>query len=155
MFSIIEIEEGRFGKKICSSFEIKKGTVILHFTGSPMSLEESKKLGDDESFAFQVNEDHYIFLDEPARYFNHSCEPNCGVTPGLELVALYDIPEGEELFYDYSTSMLERHWTMACECHKKSCRHLVEDFDQLPLPVQQKYLDLNVVQAFIVRLLNQ
>jgi uncharacterized protein len=153
MFKIFDVEEGRFGKRITSSEEIKKDAVITRFTGEPMTFEESKKMGETESFALQIDNHLYIYLDEPVRFFNHSCEPNCGLRPDLKLIALQDIPEGEELFFDYSTTMLERYWTMPCDCQKQTCRKIVQDFDFLPPETQQKYLKLNVVQDFIVKAL--
>ena len=153
MFSIIDIETGRFGKKITSAGIIPKGTVIHHFSGTPVTFAETKKLREKESYALQIGPDDYLLLDEPACFFNHACEPNCGLTPSLELIALQEIPGGAELCYDYSTTMLERSWTMKCECKKSSCRGIVEDFDKLPLALQKKYLLQNIVQHFIVETL--
>ena len=150
MYNIIDIAVGRFGKKVVAAEPIKKNLVILRMTGVPLSFEETKKLGDKESFGLQVSGDCYLYLDAPGRYINHSCDPNCGVTPSLDLVAIRDIPEGEELTFDYSTTMLERHWTMECKCGSSKCRKVIRDFDQLPEATQEYYLGLNVVQRYIV-----
>jgi hypothetical protein len=150
MYNIIDIANGSVGKKVVASEPIKKNLSVLHFTGVPVSFEETKKLGEKESFGLQVAKDCYIYLDPPGRYINHSCDPNCGITPALHLIAIRDIMQDEELTYDYSTTMLERHWTMECKCGSARCRKVVRDFDQLPKQLQEHYLKLNVVQRYIV-----
>jgi len=152
---LFEIQNNRFGKCIFSLETIPEGTVIHRFSGKPMLYDETKKLGDVESYALQTGTEFYLFLDEPARYFNHSCDPSCGLTPELELVALRDISKGEELNYDYSTTMLERDWHMKCHCNKEKCRQVITDFDRLPKKLQEHYLALNVVQQYIVDALNK
>lgn len=147
----ISIEEDpQKGKMVCATRLLPAGTVIGTFTGRPIHYQKTLGLGDQESFALQVGIDQYIFLDAPYRFFNHSCEPNCGLTPGLQLVSLTDIERGEELTYDYSTTMLEHHWEMECHCGKPSCRRRIADFTTLPVTLQHYYLARNIVQTFIV-----
>ena len=69
------------------------------------------------------------------------------------MFALTKIKAGEELFWDYSTSMLERRWTMQCECNEKNCRKKITDFDLLPTELQLKYLQMNIVLPFIAQLI--
>lgn len=137
------------GKGIFTSKDIKKGSVICTFNGRKMTFIEAKALGRNESYALQIGHDLYIYLDAPEKFINHSCEPNCGLR-GLELIALADIKAGEQLFYDYSTTMLERSWTMVCHCGTKNCRKIITDFDLTPQATQAKYIHLGVVQPFIV-----
>jgi hypothetical protein len=77
------------------------------------------------------------------------------VNADLELFTLREILPGEELLWDYSTSMFERHWTMRCHCGCKECRHVITDFDLLPLHLQKKYLRMNIVFPFIKEMLLQ
>jgi hypothetical protein len=147
---MFEVQQNRFGKCVFSTQTIAEGVEIFRFTGKPMEYGETKQLGDIESFALQISPHFYLFLDEPARFFNHSCEPNCGLTPELKLISLRDIGKGEELSYDYSTTMMERDWKLSCKCNKPGCRKVIRDFDQLPKETQEFYLQHNVVQAFIV-----
>lgn len=79
---------------------------------------------------------------------NHSCNPNCGIRNGV-LVALRNIIEGEEIAYDYSTTMDERYWTMACRCGAAACRGIVDDFRTLPEELRRQYLSLGIVMPFI------
>lgn len=147
---MFRIEEIKQDKKVIADTAIQAGTPICTFTGPVIDYRQTLKLGSKESFAFQVAAYLYILLDEPARYFNHCCEPNCGVTPQQELVALTDIAKNEELRWDYSTSMLEHHWKMKCSCNKETCRGIIGDFNRLPKVLQKKYTDMGIVQQFIL-----
>lgn len=132
---------------------LAKGEELCTFSGKPVDFKETLELGSRESFAFQVGRNLYIYLDEPYRYFNHSCDPNCGITPDLKMITLKQVAKDEELRWDYSTSMLEHHWTMECECGEQNCRHIIGDFNTVPKKQQRYYLDQNVVQQFIVDIL--
>jgi hypothetical protein len=128
----------------------REGEVLLHLNGDAISLEESIALGEDECYSVQVEANGYIQPGSPARFINHSCEPNCGLTGDLFLVAITDIDKDEELFFDYSTTMLERRWEMDCGCGTSSCRGRIRDFDTLPPHLQQHYRSLGIVQPFIL-----
>jgi hypothetical protein len=150
-YTVLDIREGRFGKKVVALRALPAGSQIIKFTGRKMNFEETKKQDDKESFALQTGIDDYVFLNPPCCYFNHSCEPNCGLTPELNLITLRPVAEGEELAYDYSTTMLERSWTMPCDCGKPKCRRVVRDFDQIPAELQKYYIEKHVVQDYILQ----
>ena len=92
-----------------------------------------------------------ILLDAPGVYANHSCNPNAGIRDGRILVAIRPVAVGDEIRFDYSTTMAENFWTMRCFCGAPDCRGLVEDFARLPLELRRRYLELGVVQRFIAR----
>jgi hypothetical protein len=146
----------KFGKGLFSKEIILKDSLIMNISGRLMKFDEAVLLGEKESYPFQVELFEYIAPDQNDfwQYINHSCEPNCGVNEKLEIIALRDIEKGEELFYDYSTTMLERHWTMQCQCNSKNCRHIISDFDTLITDRQKYYLGKGVVQNFIKKYLN-
>lgn len=93
----------------------------------------------------------YILLDPPGVFANHSCNPNAGIRDGRTLVAIRSIATGDEITFDYSTTMAENFWTMPCLCGDPDCRGVVEDFAKLPPEVQKRYLELRIVQRFIAR----
>jgi hypothetical protein len=102
--------------------------------------------------AYQIDDDLYIYpLHPEGRFMNHSCNPNAGLREDREMMALREILPGEEIVFDYSTTMSENHWTMPCTCGAPMCRGLVGDFHELPTLTQQLYLRMGVVQRFIVR----
>jgi hypothetical protein len=145
----IQIRDSKFGKGLFARKDIETGTILCRVTGKEINFGETILLEERESHSLQIDFDKYILCDPPFLYSNHSCDPNCGVNQHLELFALKKIKTGEELFWDYSTSMLERHWTMKCCCGEKKCRGKIEDFDLLPRYLQEKYFDLNIVFPFI------
>ncbi len=93
----------------------------------------------------------YILLEPPGVFANHSCNPNAGILGNRHLVAIRAIAAGEEIRYDYSTTMDEDYWTLDCRCGEPGCRGLVRDFKYLPPELQRRYLDLGIVQGFIAR----
>ena len=146
----IEIRDSKFGKGLFAAQNIPSCTTVCSIKGQHISFKETLLLGDKESHCIQIGINEYIFCEPPFLYSNHSCNPNCGINANLELFALRNIAAGEELFWDYSTSMLERHWTMNCFCGSDNCRKLVNDFDLLSLELQEKYLRMNIVLPFII-----
>lgn len=153
----VNIGISKFGKGLFATNSIPKGSIITNISGSAMQFDEAASLGDKESYPFQVGLSDYIApnLNTIWQYINHCCEPNCGVNENFEIVAIRNIKNGEELFYDYSTTMLEKHWTMKCMCNAPNCRHIIADFDTLLPNRQQYYLKKGVVQHYIKQYLNK
>lgn len=147
----IEIRNSKIGKGLFAIKAIEAGEVLCKVSGNEkeMNLYHTTLLGEKESHAIQIDFDKYLLCEPPFLYSNHSCNPNCAVNNKLEMFALEKIKSREELFWDYSTSMLERHWTMQCACGEKICRKIITDFDLLPTELQLKYLRMNIVFPFI------
>lgn len=141
----------RFGRGLFATAEIAAGTQILTFTGPVIGFQDALDKGSKEPNPLQIGVDRYIDLEPPGVFVNHSCTPNAGVMEDTLLVALRPISAGQEIFYDYSTTISEASWTMECDCQTPACRQIVEDFHTLPREVRQKYLDQRIVQMFIVR----
>jgi uncharacterized protein len=151
----LEVRDSKFGKGLFATQNISAGSVVCEVKGRILNFNDTILLGDKESHTLQIDTDKYILCEPPFLYSNHSCNPNCGVNDHLELFTLRRIRKGEELFWDYSTSMLERHWQMVCQCGDRKCRQIVTDFDLLPAATQSRYLELNMVLPFIVRILHE
>lgn len=144
-----EIRTSRFGKGLFAIQPIAAATVLCKASGKSLGFAQTVQLGKRESHCLQIGLDQYILCDPPFLYSNHSCNPNCALNENLELFALKDIKPGEELLWDYSTSMFERHWTMRCFCGAESCRKVINDFDLLPKDIQVDYLERKIVLPFI------
>lgn len=153
------------GKGVFATAPIKQGETVRMFTGASYDLvgilrriEEGKEAGADP---LGVDDDEYFDLDEISRTFNHSCNPNCFMRGRSELVALHDIGSGEELTYDYSTTMDDdetklaenghERWTCPCRCKAKYCRGLIDQFKFLPDDRKRFYLDHGYIPDFILR----
>lgn len=73
-----------------------------------------------------------------ARYANHSCEPNCGIRNLFQIVAMRDIPPGEEITWDYAMTENDD-WQFACLCGTPSCRGIISGFKDLPVECRRRY----------------
>jgi hypothetical protein len=124
--------------------------VVFFLNGRYLSEEENEARPDRGENSVQIGEDLYVEPIPPGRFLNHSCDPNVGLTPELEIVTLRPVAAGEELRFDYSTTMLERRWTMRCACGSWACRGVISDFDSVPIERQGYYVGRGVVQEFIV-----
>jgi uncharacterized protein len=149
----VRIDDTHKGKGLFANVALNEGTVVTNVHGEHITFEDTTRLGDNESFCVQISLKDYVLPAPPFYYANHSCNPNCGLNEKLELITLRDVSQNEELTWDYSTSMLERHWAMKCECGSSNCRSVVNDFDLLPKEVQQNYLEMGIVLPFIVEYL--
>lgn len=141
-------------KGLFASVNIKNGELILQCLGEKISFDEAISKGELQSNTLQVGEKEYIDFQEPGVLVNHSCSPNAGINNSLKLIAIKDIFLGEEITFDYSTTMDEDYWTMQCFCGEKSCRKIIKDFKYLSKELQEKYLKLSIVQDFIVKKYN-
>jgi hypothetical protein len=83
---------------------------------------------------------------------NHSCAPNTGLRfgeDGVFLVALRDIPAGEEIAWDYSTTLGPDAWAMPCACGSADCRGRIGGFATLPDERQRWFLERGLVAPFL------
>jgi hypothetical protein len=120
----------KMGRGVFAVEPIAKGSRILEFQGRVL---KSADLTDD-LLAMQVGPDDWLCSDGSSLddCVNHSCEPNGGFLQGdLVLYALRDIDAGEEIGWDYSTSIGELGWTLDCRCGFASCRGTVRSWPDL------------------------
>ncbi len=123
--------------------KILKGEIICKMTGPIISLKEfSEKYDINGCNPLQIGNDEFIDLLEPYVFFNHSCNPNAGLRNDGILFALNAINEGEEITYDYSTSVDDLWWQMDCKCNSNNCRGIIGDFQTIP-HVQKEFYLLN------------
>ncbi len=145
---IVKKNEKGFG--IYSSRDYKRGENICVLKGKKRSLGDlyyhkyhSRKVIDDP---LQIGEGIYIDLGKPYFYFNHSCNPNAGIRKIANLFAIKNIKKGEEITFDYSTTMDE---SLDCKCGARECRRAVVDFFALPLRLQKRYYKEGALPDFI------
>lgn len=131
--------------------DIDAKEIILEIDGPQIDFAETKRRGPRECMAIQIGYNKYIDTQPPGVLVNHSCSPNSGIRDNRYLVALRMIRRGEEIRYDYSTTMEEQSFTMECRCGARSCRKVIRDFSTLPADVQQAYIAEKIVMGFILR----
>lgn len=141
----------RFGLGLFATRAFDQGEPILRFSGPLLSLEQEIAKGEAQANPLQVDDGLDVDIGDPGVYAIHSCRPNAGSRNDIDLVALRPIPPGQEIVWDYSTSMWEDCWVMACGCGEACCRFRIGDFPTLPASQQLDYLRRAVVQRFIRR----
>lgn len=141
------------GKGVFTTARIEPGEIVTRFAG-PVKRDAELATGWEEDHAIQIGPDLYLGpsggLDD---FINHSCDPNGGIRiAGLkvEFVAIRVIHPGEELTFDYSTTMSRDRWRMACRCGARGCRGLVREFRFLPPTVRDRYVSLGIVPAYVL-----
>jgi hypothetical protein len=92
----------------------------------------------------QIDDDFFIVpttREELEMYgvFNHSCEPNCGFSNSITLVALRDIEVGEELVFDYAFCEIYQKG-FDCKCGTNNCRKRITANDWKLAKIQKKHI---------------
>lgn len=147
----LSVRLGTHGRGVFTEEPIPAGAKIIRFTGPFLRYSQTSAT----TFALQIGPDLYIGasggLDD---YINHSCEPNAGLRidgTTVDLHAIRDIAAGEEITFDYSTTLDEDDFTMACLCGSPSCRKLIGDGKLLPRAVWQRYVELGIIPEYVRR----
>ncbi len=121
------------GYGIYASRAIKKGEIIFKGEGRSQRIITKrfvdKNWNEDEKlhfrrYAYTVSEELFILWDEdPSEWApqNHSCEPITKFD-GLNVLALKNIREGQELTLDYAEFLDENMESFQCKCGSTSCR---------------------------------
>ena len=125
------------GNGLFAMEDVKKGDYIIEYVGRIVYEEQ------DNVYGMRIS-DMDLWIDPtstgcPAKYMNHSCEPNCNLEqwavdglPRMCFFAIEDIKSGEELTFDYnwelkavSKDMFVKSATK-CKCGKPKCRVYIE-----------------------------
>jgi hypothetical protein len=146
----VELRDCIHGKGLFATGAIRPGDLIFYVNGSLVSYEDGLKLPCGGDHTVQIGPNLYVNPQFPSKYINHSCDPNAGIADDLRIIAIKPIERDEQVCFDYSTCVLERSWTMECACGSKNCRGIIGDFDGLPPALQKSYVEMGIVQPFIM-----
>jgi len=107
--------------------DIISGALVLEYVGQRIDKTEAQRRCDlDNRYIFFLDEDWDIDGDvpeNPARFLNHSCAPNCeaqGIAGQIWIVAIEPIRAGEELTFNYGYD-LEAYREHPCLCGARDC----------------------------------
>ncbi len=129
------------GKGILAGEVIQRGEVIQPIRGKMKFMTIKNK---DDSLSHPnwigVAKDQWIDPDKPYKFLNHSCDPNAGVKGKINIVAIKEIKEGEEITMDYSIIEGDDLWEMKCGCGAANCRGVIRSIQFLPPKTFKKYL---------------
>ncbi len=135
-------DEGGYRRVIALEPIPKSSLHIDMRSGEEIALHEM----DDAYYAFQIDEALFLGTREadesdPTCFLNHACTPNLSFFEGeAVLINHRDIARGEELTWDYSTSIDDGLFDMKCHCQSPECRKTIRSFGTLEPAQRQKLL---------------
>ena len=152
-------DTGKYGRGVFAGEDIKKRRVVYILDGITMTPKDfaSKVNSDKENIddPLQVGKRTYIDLDKISRIFNHSCNPSVGVRNRSELFALKDIKNGDEITYDYSSTIAPTEWKMRCNCESINCRKILSDVKSIPKQQIDFYKKQGALQRYMKKILKE
>ncbi|WP_380873528.1 hypothetical protein ACFB49_42030 [Sphingomonas sp. DBB INV C78] len=151
---IFAIGENHLGKAVFSAVPFAAGDRIIEFQGPRLHKSQlPKRISGQADRYVQIDADHYMGpsggVDD---LINHSCDPNAGLRfdgQGVYLHAIRDIQPGDEISWDYSTTLYESRWRMDCECRTHVCRGTIGDFAELADELRERYRGLGLVPPYL------
>ena len=103
------------------------GTRVIEYVGEIITKQESlARCERSNEYIFAIDDEHDLDGNvdwNPARFLNHSCEPNCEaqfIDGHIWFVAIRNIRAGEEITFNYSYD-LEDYREHPCHCGAASC----------------------------------
>jgi hypothetical protein len=133
----LAVRDTHLGKSVFATLPFAEGETIMRFSGRRVGPERARRplTGVDDRFV-QVAQAEYMGpsgrIDD---LVNHHCDPNAGLrftSDGVYLVAMRPITAGEQIGWDYSTTVGDPSWQMPCRCGAPACRGTVRSFADLP-----------------------
>jgi SET domain-containing protein len=119
----LKIGRSRTGLGVYADEPIKRGVRIAEYTGRP--LKPGEEYTSRSKFLFKISRTKTIdgtVKSNAARYFNHSCAPNCraeNTGRRIYIVSRRYIDRGEELTYHYGKEYFDQHiGPKGCRCLK-------------------------------------
>lgn len=144
----------RYGNGVFALSDIPQGHVIHVLTGDTITLDEFVRTVNSGQHRLddplQVGAKTFIALDDFSRTFNHCCNPNAGLRKRSELFALRPIRSGEQITYDYSSTIAPTVWRMNCLCGAGNCRKIIGDVRTIPRTQLQRYKALGAIQRYML-----
>lgn len=129
------------GKGAFATRRITKGARIIEYLGECIDEAESDirypddEMGRHHTFLFSIGDGTRVLdagpIDWPAKYINHSCDPNCEAIEEEDgrvfISALKNIGAATELSYDYAYERTAEHTDAdeklyVCRCGSPKCR---------------------------------
>ncbi len=155
MRRVFHVSKSKHGRGVFAAVALSKGQPIYAVQSDrykKITYQEllRKRITDNP---LQISARKYLDWGAPGVLFNHSCEPSVGLLsyPDLVFVALRDIPKGEELRWDYSTSMdADTECDFVCSCGAKTCRKVIGGFARLKATLRRNYTKEFVVQSYLL-----
>ena len=126
--NVIVKKSGVEGKGVFAARDLKSGETVLDWhSAKKLSDEDLKKLPMKKKKYAALCNMMWVLQSSPAKYVNHSCDPNTFVRDFCD-IALRNIKKGEEITSDYS-KVPSPDMKMKCNCGSKNCRGIITSRD--------------------------
>jgi uncharacterized protein len=114
------------GRGVFAEQNIDVGEVIIDWDGCTELLtgQEMAVVPPDERKYLSLIDSQYVLFKPPARFVNHSCNPNARGEKGHD-VAIRHILRGEEVTVDYVAEQVPD-LNLQCKCGANGCRGLLK-----------------------------
>ena len=111
------------GQGVFAARRIEPGEVIIDGCREVLNEEAVSALPPEERIFVSVVDGRNIFMKPPARFVNHSCNPNARGTDRRD-IAIRIIEAGEEVTVDYVAEQVPA-LRLECNCGAPNCRGLI------------------------------
>lgn len=115
------------GHGVFAAQQIEQATRVIEYVGEKISKSESVlRCQQGNPFIFYLDETSDLDGStdgNPARWINHSCDPNCTaelIDGHIWLIANRDIAAGEEITFDYGFDLVD-YREHPCHCGAPNC----------------------------------
>lgn len=113
------------GMGVFANRDFKRGEIVIKWnTDTFLSKKEAGHIPEREKRYIYPIGNRFLLQQPPARYVNHSCNPNTKVVDDASDVAIKDIRKGEEITSDYSLSFAPDE-KMECNCGSRNCKGMI------------------------------
>ncbi|MDD5418090.1 MAG: SET domain-containing protein [Candidatus Nanoarchaeia archaeon] len=136
----VEIKDCKYGKCAVASRELPENTAVGFFKGPVV---KEKDVPEEEiRNVLIIDKGLFCIPKTNARYFNHSCNPNCVLDYDCVIRTLRSVKSGEELTYSYNMVFYEEledggpedvefeewdpRWNFKCMCGSPNCQGMVD-----------------------------
>lgn len=132
---------GAKGLGVFAARDFKRGETVV--VGKCISQSSERTI-----YTIQTDHNVHVMMDEPAVRINHSYTPNTGVRNNqwgaYDFVALEDIVDGSEIFFDYETTEddLTSDFQQCCPPPPERVVSGSRGFHSLPIEVRARYGEL-------------
>ena len=132
-------------KGVCGIFcrePIARDEIVVLWGGRILTADEvDRDMPNFTQQVLQIEDSLFLFNPsmEPSDCFNHSCDPNAGMSGQIGLIAMRDIQVGEEVCFDYAMCDGSDYDEFDCSCGAANCRGRITGEDWKRPELWEKY----------------
>lgn len=138
---LIGVQNEERGRAVFTKERILQGEIISIWGGTVIHKNELLFLDPELlRLSIQIEKDFFLVSDREslADWFNHSCNPNAGMSGQITLVAIKEIQTNEEVTFDYAFTDSYAYDEFKCLCGANVCRERITAQDWKDSKLQKK-----------------